>query len=295
MRTLLEVKDLRRRPGIPGKGELKQISFSVKTGEVVCLLGSARSGLRAIPLTLFGLARSSGGKVRILDDYSFDPAKRRRVAYLPGPYLPPGELSVTEFFQLSAALYKVPYSQDKISNLEKELDLYPRRKQRLSGFSTGIRKLCYLAASLLAMPDLVVLEDFSAGLDEVSGTKISELLLDVTRRDGGVLLLASRVGILERAFHPVCYFVHDGRVIKEGDLQELEMDEEIVEAEVDGVPEELLSAPGVIRSQELGDRVLLEVFPQGWTAVESKIVDGGGVILTQSRRTLSMKEILDVA
>lgn len=294
MRTLLEVKDLRRRPGIPGKGVLKQISFSVKTGEVICLLGSTRSGLRAIPLTLFGLARSSGGKVRIFDDYSFDPGKRRRVAYLPAHYLPPGELSVTEFFQLSAALYKVPYSQDKIENLEKELDLYARRKQRLSGFSTGMKKLCFLAASLLTLPDLVVLEDFSAGLDEASGAKITELLQEVARRDGGVLLLSSRVGLLERALHPLCYFVHDGRVIKEGDLQELDLEEEIVEAEIDGVPEDILFTPGVIQSHELSDRVVLEVFPQGWNAVESKILDGGGIILTQSRKTLLMKELLDV-
>ncbi|MGH8103750.1 MAG: hypothetical protein ACREJQ_04430, partial [bacterium] len=78
----------------------------------------------------------------------------------------------------------------------------------------------------------------------------------------------------------------------QGDLQELDLEEEIVEAEIDGVPDEVLLCPGVIQSHEMGDRVLLEVFPNGWNSVQSKIVDAGGVVLTQSRKSLPMRELL---
>jgi phospholipid/cholesterol/gamma-HCH transport system ATP-binding protein len=198
--------------GYEGKAVLKDVNFTVKRGEVFFIIGGSGCGKSTLLRNLVGLNAPLAGTVRFFGQSfsSADLTARRNLLKTFGVLYQGGALwsSLTlrqnvalpleEHTALSpreiAELTSLKLAQVGLTGFE---DYYP------SEISGGMKKRAGLARALALDPDIVFLDEPSAGLDPITSRKLDELVLQVRESFGTTLVvvsheLASIFGIADR-------------------------------------------------------------------------------------------------
>jgi ABC-2 type transport system ATP-binding protein len=148
---------------------VRDISFKVEPGEIFGLLGPNGAGKTTTIRCLCTLAKPDSGKIEVCGvDAIADPkAARRRLGYVAQEVALDKVLTGRELLQLQAALYHLPgaMARSRIDQLVNLLGLQEYADQKTGTYSGGIRKRLDLAAGLLHQPELLVLDEPTAGLD----------------------------------------------------------------------------------------------------------------------------------
>jgi ABC-2 type transport system ATP-binding protein len=203
--TAVEVDGLTKAYG--GRPVLEGVSFAVPAGSIVALLGPNGAGKTTTVEILEGYRHSDGGRVGVLglDPRADGPALRRRV----GVMLQAGGLyplsNARELLRLFARYFADPLPPDAL--LER-LGLEAVADARVRTLSGGERQRLALALALVGRPELLVLDEPTAGMDPAAKRATRELL-DGLRGDGTTILLttheladverlADRVVVLDR-------------------------------------------------------------------------------------------------
>ena len=205
-----EVEDLRHRYGV--REALAGVSFGVARGEIFGLLGPNGSGKTTLFKILATLLPATGGRVRLL---GLDPARetraiRRRLGVVfQHPGLDP-KLTVLENLRHHGHLFGMRGRAlaGRAQALLGGLGLDDRAHERVETLSGGLARRVELAKALLSRPELLVLDEPSAGLDPGARLGFVAHLERLRREDGVTVLLTThlleeaercdRVGILDR-------------------------------------------------------------------------------------------------
>lgn len=199
-------------PGAPAP-TLSGLSFAVREGEVYGLLGPSGAGKSTTQRILMGLLRGYTGRAEIFGQpvAHFGRALYERIGVsfeLPALYL---RLSARENLRLFAALYDKP-TRDPDEVLA-EVDLADAADQRVEQFSKGMKMRLNLARALLHDPDLLFLDEPTAGLDPARARLTRDLIRALKARGKTIFLtthnmaeadeICDRVGFLARGHIPV--------------------------------------------------------------------------------------------
>ncbi|RLE50962.1 MAG: ABC transporter ATP-binding protein [Candidatus Methanomethylicota archaeon] len=233
MSTILDVKDLSVCYG--DVQVLWNISFNVKCGEVVALLGANGAGKTTTLKTISGLLKPKEGSIFFMgkDVTYLEPHKRVEMglAHIPeGRQLFP---RLTVYENLKAAAYTKRAREKFHDTLEIVYQLFPilkeRRNQLAGTLSGGEQQMLAIARGLILRPTLLMLDEPSFGL---APKLVVEVLNFVSKlKDGGytVLLVEQNVyqalKLCDRA-----YIIETGRIVKTGTGEELLEDEEVKRA-----------------------------------------------------------------
>lgn len=200
---------------------LADVSFEVKRGEIIGLLGANGAGKTTMIHILLGLLAPTAGEVKIL---GMDVLKHRieilqrcnfSSAYIRLPY----NLSVWENLMVFARLYSVPDPKKKIGEL---LDLFAitHLRGRLTSFlSSGEQTRVNLCKALLNDPDLLLLDEPTASLDPDIADKVRKLIKQV-QMDRAMTILYTSHNM--RDIEELCdrvVFLHKGKILAEGSPQ----------------------------------------------------------------------------
>jgi ABC-2 type transport system ATP-binding protein len=123
---------------------------------------------------------------------------RRRIAIMPespGLYL---RLSVLENLQCFAELYEVADAADRIDRALRAVDLTDRANDACGTLSKGLRQRAALARALLSDPEVLFLDEPTAGLDPVASREVHRLIDDLRRRGVTIFLTTHRLEEAER-------------------------------------------------------------------------------------------------
>jgi phospholipid/cholesterol/gamma-HCH transport system ATP-binding protein len=198
--------------GYDGQTVLKDVSFTVKRGEVFFVIGGSGCGKSTLLRNLVGLNTPQAGTVKFLGQpfTKADLAARRALLKTFGVLYQGGALwsSLTLRQNVSLPLEEhTPLSAKEIG----ELATLKLAQVGLTGFedyypaeiSGGMKKRAGLARALALDPSIVFLDEPSAGLDPVTSRKLDELVLQVRETFGTTLVvvsheLASIFGIADR-------------------------------------------------------------------------------------------------
>jgi ABC-2 type transport system ATP-binding protein len=214
----LEARGLTKRYRTPGGGELVAVdalSFEVNPGEIVGVLGPNGAGKTTALQLALKLLHPDAGESRLFGLDPEDLAARRRVGYAPDAALFPKALSGLRVLELHAALLGVPFA--KALALVEQLGFVEPARRPTATYSRGQLQRLGLAQALLGDPDLVLLDEPTAGLDPAGVAQVRELLVSLKARGAAVLLNSHLLSEVERVCDRVL-FVKGGRCLRVHDV-----------------------------------------------------------------------------
>jgi len=191
------------------KAVVKNLSFSVKQGEVFGLLGGNGAGKSSTLLAFLGFITSIEGSARVNDiAVASDPAAARQsIAYLPESANLYPHLTAKENIDYFLSLAKAKRSTEDIDDALNQVSLaVEARDQRLSSYSKGMRQKVAIAVAMLRQAPILFLDEPTSGLDPVAIDEFNRLItklsdagttvLMVTHDVYGACQVADRIGLL---------------------------------------------------------------------------------------------------
>jgi len=167
---------------------LRNISFEVKEGQCVALLGRNGAGKTTLLRILSGLSRASKGRVAVFGKDSLDKEGRSRVGLIGHGIAVYDELSAYENLRLFARLYSVD-DPDKQALKWLEMTGLDRVKDSLvREFSRGMRQRLAVARAFLHAPSVFFLDEPFTALDDRAIALLQSLLRDALSRGSTVIM-----------------------------------------------------------------------------------------------------------
>jgi ABC-2 type transport system ATP-binding protein len=220
--TVIEVKDLRKSYG---KVEvLKGISFEVRRGKLLALLGPNGAGKTTTIRILATLLRPDSGTVRVFghDVVQESDAVRQRVS-LTGQFASVDEeLTGTENLVMVARLLGYSWAQAKVraNELLQAFDLVEAADRLVKNYSGGMRRRLDIAASIVISPDILFLDEPTAGLDPRSRRQVWDIVRGLLAAGATVLLTTQYLEEADQLADRIIIIDH-GAVIADGTIGEL--------------------------------------------------------------------------
>src|SRR5579862_3327647 len=216
--TAISVQGLRKSYG-PVEA-VRGIDFQIDSGEVFGLLGPNGAGKTTTVEILEGLRPRSGGEVSVL---GFDPgAQSKQLKDRIGVCLQstnlPEKIKVREAIDLFRDLYSRSVDGDA---LLKRLSLWEKRDAQYGQLSGGQKQRLALALALLNDPQLLFLDEPSAGLDPQARLEIHELVSHLRKEQRSILLTTHYIEEAEKLCDRVA-IVDEGRIIAIGAPHEIQ-------------------------------------------------------------------------
>jgi lipopolysaccharide export system ATP-binding protein len=218
----LKVVGLRKKFG--GKEVVCGVDLEANGGEVVGLLGPNGAGKTTTFSMVAGFLRPSGGKVMLNDhDLTKLPAYKRArkgLVYLPQEPSVFRKLTVDE--NIRAIAETLPLSkveQDDLVQVRlEELNLSHLAQQKAYTLSGGERRRLEITRALTLSPQFLLLDEPFSGVDPISVSEVTKIILELKKKGIGVFLTDHNVRETLRAVDRA-YLLYDGSVLTHGDAQ----------------------------------------------------------------------------
>jgi len=219
-RHLVKVfRDFWRRPKVRA---VNDISFSIQRGEVFGLLGPNGSGKSTTIKMMLGLLHPTRGHLEILGRSPRDVKTKSRVGYLPEEsYLYP-YLTSEETLHFFGRLFDLSRHEreTRIEQLLQMIGMQHARRRIVGEFSKGMARRIGLAQALINDPDLVILDEPTAGLDPLGCRQVKNLIQNLARRGKTVLLSSHLLADVEDVCDRIA-ILYNGRIQAMGPITEL--------------------------------------------------------------------------
>ncbi len=235
---------------------LSCVDLSVNRGESLGVVGPNGSGKSTLLRLLAGVDRPSTGWVEVLGHAPTSRAVRRRLAFLPDGSPFPPELSARRVLDLIASLSGMARTdrRDRIDQMLGRVGLLEAGEAPIRTFSRGMHRRFGLAQAFLKDPEVVFLDEPTAGLD-APGFGVLADLLQAARARGATVVLASHVAsdLIEHCDRLA--LLVGGEVQREGPPDDLLGDPDVLQLRVRGLAQEDAAALGQ-RAADLGGELL---------------------------------------
>ena len=235
---------------------VRGIDFEVNEGELFGLLGPNGAGKTTTIKMLVTLLIPTSGAARVLGHDVVHSARtvRRNIGYVFGGDRGAYErLSGLDNLRYFSELYGVPPKVQKrrIPELLELVGLMGREKERVEGYSRGMKQRLHIARGLLHDPPVVVLDEPTIGLDPVGARELRNTIAELAQA-GKTVLLTTHYMYEADALCDRIAVIAEGEIVAEGTptaLKSVVADRTVVEIEAYGLPagalERVRASPGV--------------------------------------------------
>lgn len=214
MTPIITIRGLRKRFG--RLEVLKDVNMDVEPGLVTAVVGHNGSGKTTLIKSVLGLVKVDGGAIRFggerLNGHS---AYRRRIGYMAQSARFPDNLTALDLFDMLEDLRRCAASRR--AELVEAFRLGPELAKPVRTLSGGNRQRVAAVMAFMFEPDVLVLDEPTAGLDPVSSSVLKDLVA-AERRGGRSFLLTSHLMAEIEELADRVVFLQDGRVRFAGDV-----------------------------------------------------------------------------
>lgn len=197
---------------------LHDLSFRVPYGAILGLLAPSGGGKTTTLRLMTGVYTPASGMVRVFGGAPsrFSLAGRRRIGYMPQSFVLYPELSVRRNMEFMAGIYGLPRRgrAERIDELLRMVELGDVRDRPAGRLSGGMQRRLQLAATLLHDPDLLIIDEPTAGIDPILRARFWDHFHDL--RAAGRTLVVSTQYVTEAEHCDLVVMLRNGRVVAAG-------------------------------------------------------------------------------
>ena len=206
----------------PKARAVDNVDFEVREGEVFGLLGPNGSGKSTTVKLLLGLLNPTKGHIEVFGHSPRHVQTKSRIGYLPEESYLYRYLNSRETLDFFGNLFHLD-KKDRDSRAEQLLEMVGLGKTQtraVGEFSKGMQRRIGLAQALINDPDLVILDEPTAGLDPIGCREVKDLIIALARRGKTVILSSHLLSDVEDVCDRVVIY-YGGRIQADGTLKEL--------------------------------------------------------------------------
>lgn len=222
--SLLEVKNMNVYYGMIHA--VKNISFKVEEGDIVTLIGANGAGKTTILQTLTGIVPLKSGKVKY---HGKDISRKLNhklvnegIAHVPEGRRIFSSLTVYQNLKLGAfTRNSASEIKDSLENVYQKFPILKERSKQLAGtLSGGEQQMLAVGRALMSKPKLLFLDEPSMGLSPIYVNTIFDMIQEI-HKEGVSILLVEQNAKKALSIATKAYVLETGKIVKEGDPQEL--------------------------------------------------------------------------
>ncbi len=286
--TILEVRNLRRSYGRFTRVEaLRGVSFAVRHGEIFGLIGPDGAGKTSVIQTLAGVLVPHGGSASVdgLDVLTDSERIKQRVGYMPqglGSNLYES-LTVDENIEFFRDLRQLPRDvyQKNRAELLAVTRLAPFLDRRVANLSGGMRQKLALICTLIHLPDVLLLDEPTTGVDPISRQEFWQIVRRIVEERGTTVLLSTSYMDEAERCHRIA-LLHAGTIVAEGAPESVRLRAAGRFASLTAIPQPLAlhilrHRPDVSGTEVFGDEIHLQ-FAGDLRQIELALLEQGVVV-----------------
>jgi ABC-2 type transport system ATP-binding protein len=246
-----------------GRQILNKVSFTIETGDIFGYLGPNGAGKTTTIRILLGLMTPTSGKVSVLGkDISVD-ENRRKVGFVletDGLY---DQMTAQDNLSLYSKLYGIKQPAERIRDILNVVRLSDRAKDKVASYSKGMRQRLALARAMVHNPDILILDEPTAGVDPTGQVEVRQIMLDMAARGKTIFFSSHNLDEVQRICNRIA-LINRGVIQLYGETEKLQRQMSKSEVQIETstpIPEtvlnELLTLPGINISEVKDKTVLL--------------------------------------
>lgn len=256
----IEVKNLFKYYG--NQAAVKDISFNVKSGEIVGFLGPNGAGKSTTMKIITGYINASEGSVSVCGkNVTVDTLDTRRlIGYLPenNPlYL---DMYVKEYLTFVGNIYHVPNLKSRVAEMIEKVGLEVEQNKQIGQLSKGYRQRVGLAQAIIHDPEVLILDEPTSGLDPNQLADIRNLIKEIGKEK--TVMLSTHIMQEVEAVCDRVVIINRGEIVADDTAKDLQLEGALqtvfVEFEGKVSRNKLKTIPGVGRVQQVQEGWLLE-------------------------------------
>jgi ABC-2 type transport system ATP-binding protein len=196
---------------------VRNVSFYVPKGAIFGFIGPSGSGKTTTIRLLTGVYRPTEGSVTVLGKHPihFNKIDREKIGYLPQHFVLYPNLTVWENMNFSASLYGVGIRRGQnLQELLEFVELSEDRGKLASQLSGGMQRRLSLAATLIHDPELIFLDEPTAGIDPILRSKFWQHFEEIKQEGRTLFVTTQYVG--EAAYCDIVGVMSEGRLVTVG-------------------------------------------------------------------------------
>lgn len=246
--------------GRPKARAVDNVDFEVRRGEVFGLLGPNGSGKSTTVKMLLGLLYPTKGHIEVFGHSPRHVPTKARIGYLPEESYLYRYLNSRETIDFFGNLFHLPAAERKTRSeqLLEMVGLNQVRTRVVGEFSKGMQRRIGLAQALINDPDLIILDEPTAGLDPIGCREVKDLILALARRGKTVILSSHLLADVEDVCDRVVIY-YGGKIQAMGTLKELLAKPDAVRITTPPLPRETMERVlEIIRKDVATDKVQVD-------------------------------------
>jgi ABC-2 type transport system ATP-binding protein len=196
------------------RAAVEDLNFDIPRKSIFGFIGPSGSGKTTTIRLLTGIYKPTEGEVQVLGrkPSRFNKRYREKLGYLTQSFVLYPDLTVWENLNFVASIYGVPYNRaQRLENLLGFVELTPDRDKLARNLSGGMQRRLALAATLIHQPELLFLDEPTAGIDPVLRRKIWDFL-EALRSQGNTLFVTTQY-VGEAAYCDLVGVMAQGRLL----------------------------------------------------------------------------------
>src|SRR5947209_12934826 len=228
------------------------LSLEVPRGTVYGFIGPNGSGKTTTLRMIMRILHPDRGEIRVLGERSFD-AANDRVAYLPEERGLYKRMKVRELLRFYANLKGCWNCKAAIDDWLRRMALSNWADKRVDTLSKGMAQKVQFIATVIARPDLVLLDEPFSGLDPVNAEAFREAVLDLRREGATVIFSTHDMGVAEKMCDFI-FMIYKGNKVLDGTLESIQdtYGSDTLHVRLDGDSVALADLPGVLKVTDFG-------------------------------------------
>ena len=200
---------------------VESLSFTIQPGEIVGFLGPNGAGKSTTLKMIAGCLSPDAGSIQLsgIDVQKEEVAYKKKIGYLPESNPLYEDLYVIEYLHFLATVHAIPSPSQRIEEVIAQTGL-PSMQQKKNGFlSKGFKQRVGIAAAILHQPELILLDEPTAGLDPNQLVEIRGLIQSLSKQS--MILFSSHILQEVAAISDRVLILHQGKLVADQSIESL--------------------------------------------------------------------------